>query len=150
VKVFLLKDVKSLGKAGEIVKVSDGYGRNYLIPKGLAAVATTNIVDQVKGKKRIEEKKRKENIRKANEKLNTLLKEVITIRSRAGNGEKLYGAITSSDVAEKISEYLGEKFDRKNIEMKPLKSLGLHEIKVKFGNGVSGKIKIKVEREEHS
>ncbi len=149
-KVFLLKDVKSLGKAGEIVKVSDGYGRNYLIPKGLAAVATTNIVDQVKGKKRIEEKKRKENIRKANEKLNTLLKEVITIRSRAGNGEKLYGAITSSDVAEKISEYLGEKFDRKNIEMKPLKSLGLHEIKVKFGNGVSGKIKIKVEREEHS
>lgn len=147
-KVLLLKDVKALGKAGEVVKVSDGYGRNYLIPKKLATVATASVIKQIKEKKRVEERKKEEDKKKANEKLNALLKKVITIYGRAGKGEKLYGAITSSDVAEKISEYLGEDFDRKNIEMNPIKALGLYEVKVKLGNGISGKIRVKVEREE--
>ena len=149
-KVFLLKDVKALGKAGEIVKVADGYGRNYLIPQKLAVAVTKNIVKQVEEKKRLEGKRIEEDKERAREKLDSLLKKVIVVYGRAGKTEKLYGAITSSDVAKKISEYLGEDFDRKNVEMTPIKTLGLHEIKVKMGNGISGKIKVKVEREEQN
>ncbi len=149
-KVFLLKDVKALGKAGEIVKVADGYGRNYLIPQKLAVAVTKNIVKQVEEKKRLEGKRIEEDKKRAREKLDSLLKKVIVVYGRAGKTEKLYGAITSSDVAKKISEYLGEDFDRKNVEMTPIKTLGLHEIKVKMGNGISGKIKVKVEREEQN
>ncbi len=147
-KVLLLKDVKALGKVGEIVKVSDGYARNYIIPKELGVEATASVVKQVEDKKRAESVRIKEQIDSARKKVEELKKNVLVIPAHAGEGTKLYGAITSSDVAKKISEYLGEEFDRKNIEMDPIKDLGVYEIKAKFGNGVSGKIKIKVEREE--
>ena len=147
-KILLLKDVKGLGKSGDIVKASDGYARNYLIPKKMAVVASPNVVRKVEMENKAKEKKRQEEVKRANEKLNELMKGVLVIHAKAGNGEKLYGAVTSTDVAEKISEYLGEPFDRKSVDMEPIKSLGIYEVKVKFGNGVSGKIKVKVERKE--
>ncbi len=149
VKVLLLQDVKGLGKSGQVVKTSDGYARNYLIPKKMAVIATPDVIKRVEMQNKIKEKKRQEAIKMANEKLNELMKGVLVIQAKAGKGEKLYGAVTSSDVAKKISEYLGEEFDRKNVDMEPIKSLGTYEIKVKFGNGVSGKIKVRVEREEN-
>ncbi len=147
-KVLLLQDVKGLGKSGEIVKASDGYARNYLIPKKLAVIATPNVVKKVEMENKIKEKKRQEEIKKANEKLNELMKNILVIHAKAGKGEKLYGAVTSSDVAKKISEYLGEPFDKRDVEMEPIKSLGVHDVKIKLGNGVTGKIKVRVEREE--
>ncbi|WP_456400886.1 50S ribosomal protein L9 [Mesoaciditoga sp.] len=147
-KVLLLQDVKGLGKSGEIVKASDGYARNYLIPKKMAVVATPDVVKKVEMENKIKEKKRQEEIKKANEKLNELMKNILVIHAKAGKGEKLYGAVTSSDVAKKISEYLGETFDKRDVEMEPIKSLGVHDIKIKLGNGVTGKIKVRVEREE--
>lgn len=148
VKVLLLEDVKALGKAGEVVKTSDGYARNYLIPKKFAVMATPELMKKVEQQKKYKAKKREEEIKKANEKLNDLMKKILVIRAKAGKGDKLYGAITSANVAEKISEILGEKFDRKNIEMESIRAIGLYDVKVKFGNGVTGKIKVKVEREE--
>ncbi|WP_036225957.1 50S ribosomal protein L9 [Mesoaciditoga lauensis] len=147
-KVLLLQDVKGLGKSGDIVKASDGYARNYLIPKKMAVVATPDVVKKVELQRKAQEKKRQEEIKKASEKLNELMKGVLVIHAKAGKGEKLYGAVTSADIAKKISEYLGEEFDRKNIDMEPIKSLGTFDVKIKLGNGVSGKIKVKVEREE--
>ncbi len=147
-KVLLLEDVKALGKSGEVVKASDGYARNYLVPKKLAVVATPGIIKKVEQQKKLKARKREEKIKKASEKLNDLMKKILVIRAKSGKGDKLYGAITSSNVAEKISEILGEKFDRKNIEMEPIRAIGSYDVKVKFGNGVTGKIKVKVEREE--
>lgn len=149
-KILLLKDVKALGKAGDIVKVSDGYARNYIIPKDLGVEATPSVVKQVEEKKRADSARIKEQIESAKKKIEELKKNVFVIHAHAGEGTKLYGAITSSDVAKKISEYLEEDFDRKNIEMEPVKDLGVYEIKAKFGNGISGKIKIKIEREEQN
>ncbi len=148
VKVLLLQDVKGLGKSGEIVKASDGYARNYLIPRKMAVIATPDVVKRVEAQKKVQERKRKRAIEEANEKLQNLMKGVLTIPAKAGAKGKLYGAVTSADVAQRIGEYLGEEFDRKNIEMEPIKSIGIYEVKVKFGNGVSGKIKVKVESEE--
>ena len=74
------------------------------------------------------------------------MKTILVVKANSGEENKLYGSVTSSDVAEKISEYLGESFDRKNIEMDPIKELGTYEVKIKFGNGLSGKVKVRVEK----
>ncbi len=147
-KVLLLQDVKGLGKSGEIVKASDGYARNYLIPRKMAVIATPNVIKRVEMQKKAEEKKKARAVEEANEKLQNLMKGVLKIPAKAGEKGKLYGAVTSADVARKISDYLNEEFDRKNITMEPIKSVGTYEVKVKFGNGVSGKIRVKVEDEE--
>ncbi len=145
-KVLLLQDVKALGKMGEIVNVSDGYARNYLIPQKLAIEADQKVVKKVEKEKVLQELKKKKEIEEANRKISELMKTVLVIKANSGEGNKLYGSVTSSEVAEKISEYLGESFDRKNIEMEPIKELGTYEVKVKFGNGLSGKVKVRVEK----
>ncbi len=145
-KVLLMHDVKALGKSGEIVNVSDGYARNYLIPQKLAIEATKDIVGEVNKKKIKQDIKRKKEIEEANKKISELMKATIVIKANSGEGNKLYGSVTSNEVAQKISEYLGEEFDRKNIEMEPIKELGIHEVKVKFGNGVSGRIEVRIEK----
>ncbi len=145
-KVFLLQDVKALGKMGEIVNVSDGYARNYLIPQKLAIEADQKVVKKVEKEKVLQELKKKKEIEEANRKISELMKTVLVIKANSGEGNKLYGSVTSSEVAEKISEYLGESFDRKNIEMEPIKELGTYEVKVKLGNGLSGKVKVRVEK----
>jgi large subunit ribosomal protein L9 len=145
-KILLLQDVKALGRMGEIVNVSDGYARNYLIPKKLAVEADQKIVEKVERERKYEELKKKKEIEEANEKISELMKTVLVVKANSGEENKLYGSVTSSDVAEKISEYLGENFDRKNIEMDPIKELGTYEVKIKFGNGLSGKVKVRVEK----
>lgn len=145
-KVLLLQDVKALGKAGEIVNVSDGYGRNYLIPQNLATGADQKIVEKVDKEKVANELKRKKEMEEATKKIEELTKTVLVIKANSGEGNKLYGSVTSSEIAQKLSEYIGEPFDRKNIEMDPIKDLGSYEIKVKFGNGLSGKVKVRVEK----
>ncbi len=145
-KVLLLQDVKALGRMGEIVNVSDGYARNYLIPKKLAVEADQKIVKEVEREKTLEELKKKKEIEEANRKISELMKTVLVVKANSGEENKLYGSVTSSEIAEKISEYLGESFDRKNIEMEPIKELGTYEVKMKFGNGLSGKVKVRVEK----
>ncbi|MCL5032921.1 MAG: 50S ribosomal protein L9 [Thermotogae bacterium] len=145
-KILLLQDVKALGRTGEIVDVSDGYARNYLIPKKIAVEADQKIVEKVERERKSEELKKKKEIEEANKKISELMKTVLVVKANSGEENKLYGSVTSSDVAEKISEYLGESFDRKNIEMDPIKELGTYEVKIKFGNGLSGKVKVRVEK----
>jgi len=147
-KVLLLEDVSKLGKKGEIKEVSDGYARNYLIPKNLAVEATGGYLKHVEESKKIEDKK-KENLKKRSEEILEKLKGTkIEIKAKSGETGKLFGAVTAQNISEKIEELLGEKFDKTWFDEKVnIKELGTHTLKVKLAQGVRGEIKVKVEPE---
>ena len=143
--VILQKDVKGTGKAGEIVKVNDGYARNMLIPRGLAKEATQGNVRSLEKQKEIQAKKDAEAKAKAEELAERLTKETIVIRTKGGEGGRLFGSITSKDLEEAIKEQLGVTLDKKKIQMEgPIKTVGTHEVKAKLYAGVPGTIKVEV------
>ncbi|HPV62471.1 MAG TPA: 50S ribosomal protein L9 [Fervidobacterium sp.] len=146
-KVVLLQDVPKLGKRGQIVTVSDGYARNFLIPKGVVKEATDAVLKELE-MQREEERKRHEALRKANEELLAELhKYVFKVQAKAGEGGKLFGSLTNANIAEEISKVIGRDFDKRWIILDaPLKSTGLYDVTVKLPGGVSGKIKVEVER----
>lgn len=147
-KVLLQADVESLGNAGEIVTVKPGYARNYLIPKKLAVVADEKNVRVFEHLKRqTEEKIRK--IRKAAETLSSKLSEItVKIPCRAGEEGKLFGAVTNMQISEALKKE-GFDIDRKKIIIEqPLKTLGLHEVKIKLDGNVTATLKIELTKEE--
>ncbi|HOM74331.1 MAG TPA: 50S ribosomal protein L9 [Fervidobacterium sp.] len=146
-KVVLLQDVPKLGRKGQIVTVSDGYARNFLIPKGLVKEATEGVLKELE-MQREEEKQRQEALRKQNEELLAeLYKHVFKIQAKAGEGGKLFGSLTNSDIAEEISKTISRDFDKRWIILdSPLKSIGIYDVMIKLPGGVSGKIKVEVER----
>ena len=147
--VLLKQDVKGSGKAGDIVKVSDGYARNMLLPKGLAVEATeANIRAAEKQKERIAQKAAED--RAAAEELSEALKEKsITIKAKAGEGGRLFGAITSKDIAEAASAQLNLEIDKKKIELdSPIKSVGTYTAILRLYSEIKGELKISVEGEE--
>ncbi|MDN5345883.1 50S ribosomal protein L9 [Petrotoga halophila] len=147
-KVLLLEDVAKLGRKGEIKEVSDGYARNYLIPKNLAVEATDGYIKHIKESKKIEDKK-KENLRKRSEEILEKLKDTkIEIKAKAGEKGKLFGAVTAQDISEKIEELLDEKFDKTWFDEKVnIKELGTHTLKVKLPQAVRGEIKVVIKSE---
>ena len=144
--VILLKDVKGTGKAGEIVKVSDGYARNMLIPRGMAKEATDGNVRSLEKAKAVQAQKDAD-AKAAAEKLAEELKEKeIVIRTKGGEGGKLFGSITSKDIEAAVKEQLGVKIDKKKIQMEsPIKHIGSFEVPVKLVGGVAAVIRVKVE-----
>ncbi len=148
-KVVLIQDVPKLGKKGEVINASDGYARNFLIPRGLAKEATPEVLKQLE-KEKEEEKKRLEALKRESENLlSELHKHVFKIRAKAGDGGKLFGSLTSANISDVISKTLFKEFDKKWIVLdNPIKALGTYDITVKLPGGVSGKIKVEVLREE--
>jgi large subunit ribosomal protein L9 len=146
--VILLKDVKGTGKAGEIVKVSDGYARNMLIPRGMAKEATDGNVRSLEKAKAVQAQKDAE-AKAAAEKLAEELKsKEIVIRTKGGEGGKLFGSITSKDIEAAVKEQLSVKIDKKKIQLEsPLKQIGEYEVPVKLYAGVPAVIRVKVEAE---
>ena len=144
--VILLKDVKGTGKAGEIVKVSDGYARNMLIPRGMAKEATDGNVRSLEKAKAVQAQKDAD-AKAAAEKLAEELKDKeIVIRTKGGEGGKLFGSITSKDIEAAVKEQLGVKIDKKKIQMEsPIKHIGSFEVPVKLVGGVAAVIRVKVE-----
>lgn len=144
-KVILLKDVKGSGKAGDVVNVADGYGRNFLVGKGLAVEATAKNLNDLQGKKDSAQHKidlEKADNKKVAEKLND--KEIV-IKAKAGQGGKLFGAITASSVADAIKEQFGENIEKKKINLNTeIKAFGDFTAVIKFTHGISCNIKIKV------
>ena len=144
-KVILLKDVKGSGKAGEIVKVSDGYARNMLIPKGLAKEATPgNIKTLEKQKEKLAEKQAAD---KADaEELAKKLEEItVEIVSKGGEGGKLFGSVTTKDIADALADQQGIEVDKKKIVLdSPIKEAGVKEVTVKLYQEVSAKMKVSV------
>lgn len=147
-KVILLKDVKGSGKAGDIINVSDGYARNFLIARGNAVEATPKNLNDLQGKKNSAQHKmdvEKEENRKIAEKLNG--KEVV-IKSKAGQGGKLFGAVTAAVVAEKLKEAFGVSVDKKKIHLNSeIKTFGDFSADIKMSQGISCSVKIKVEEQ---
>lgn len=143
-KVILLEDVKGSGKTGDVVKVSDGYARNLLIPKGLAVEATPQNIKQLEKKKAAQEKKFKEDKARAQEMAEKLLKEGIVIKTKAGENGKIFGSITSKDIADALNA-LGYDIDKKKILLDaPIKTTGVTEVMIKLFTEVTGKVKINV------
>jgi large subunit ribosomal protein L9 len=141
-KVILTQDMDSMGLAGEIVEVARGYARNYLIPKKVALEATQDNIKRTEAQRKTVEVKRiklKEDALKIKERLADV---VITISQKAGEEEKLYGSVTSMDIAEQL-EKQGITIDRRKILLdKPIKSLGEFSVSVKLHSHVSAPIKV--------
>lgn len=147
-KVILTQDVKSLGKKDQVVDVNDGYARNFLIPKGLAVEATAAALNEIRIRQGAEKHKKEQELAEAQELKKKLAGITVTIRSRAGANGKLFGSITSMDIAEQIKKDFNISIDKKMINLpEAIKTLGTTEVEVRLYPGVVGKVKVKVENE---
>lgn len=143
--VILMKDVKGSGKAGDVVKVSDGYARNMLLPKGLAKKATEGNIRSLEKQKAIAAEKLEEQKAAAKEMAAKLEKITLKIESKGGDSGKLFGSITSKDIAEALEKQEGMKIDKKKIEMKtPIKQAGETEVTLKLFTEISAQLKVSV------
>lgn len=147
-KVILKQDVKNLGKKESMINVSDGYARNFLIPRGLAVEATKENVNIMKTKNQAEKAKKKKELQEA-EKLAAKLKDVkVTFKTKAGENGKLFGSITSKDISEKLKSDFKIDIDKRKINLSDaIKSLGTTEVEVKVYPKVSAKLTVTVEEE---
>jgi large subunit ribosomal protein L9 len=147
-KVLLLEDVINLGLAGDVVTVADGYGRNYLIPRGLAKVATAGSLKQADQIRRTGERKRARELASAQDLARRIEGLALTFNARAGETGKLYGSITTADLAEAMERELGEEIDRRKIISDPLRQLGEHAVQVRLMTDASATLKVVIEPEE--
>jgi large subunit ribosomal protein L9 len=144
-KVILLQDVKSLGKAGDIVNASDGYARNMLFPKKLAKEATAGNIKALETKKAAEAAHQAELKAEALEIKKALEKEVINLKSKGGEGGRLFGAVTNVDIAEAIKAQKDIDIDKKKIHIpSPIKTVGDHKADIKLFTDVNVSVKINV------
>ncbi len=144
-KVLLVQDVEHLGKAGEIKDVSGGFGRNYLLPKGFAVLATKSQIKQAE-ERLAAQRRRAEAARKEAEALAAKLAELtLTFVVKVGEQERLYGSVTNADIAAKLHEVAGIEIDRRKIALEdPIKRTGEYEVPVELASGVSAMLKVVV------
>jgi len=148
-KVVLLEDVPGKGRAGQIKEVNKGYAKNFLLPRGLALVATPAIIKQVES--RLEKERFEESV--DHEKLVELAQQIegkeIHFKARSGTGERLFGSITAADVAEQLGKSIGVVVDKKKIDLeKPLRLTGSHEVVVKLASDIRPQITVIIEEEK--
>ncbi|KAF0108902.1 MAG: large subunit ribosomal protein L9 [Anaerolineaceae bacterium] len=146
-KVMLIKDVYKLGRAGDVKKVADGYGRNFLIPQGLAVLATAGALTQA-NKIRNKAVERRTIL---NDEMSVVAKQLekveLTFAARAGETGKLYGSITAQEVADALTQKIGSAVKRQMLDMQPLRTLGEHIIRVRLTMDLIPEIKAIVYRE---
>jgi len=143
-KVILRSDLDRVGKRGDIIDVADGYGRNYLLPRGLAMVATDGTVDQA-AKMRRSRDLRDASDREASQTIaSALVPKVIEVTAKAGKEGRLFGSVTTADVVQAIAAQTGIELDRKTIEIDPIKTVGQHTATARLHSDVSFPIRIEV------
>jgi large subunit ribosomal protein L9 len=141
-QAILLKDVENLGSAGEAVDVSSGYLRNFLVPRRLAQPATKGALEEAQRRLAAAEKAEREQTERAAESAALLSKTVLTINHRAGEDGKLFGSVTSKEIADAIREARGLRVDRKRIKLDdPIREVGTYMVEVEMGGGESASIK---------
>lgn len=141
-QAVLLKDVEDLGEAGDAVDVSPGYLRNYLIPRKLAQPATTASLEEVRRRRERAEQREAQAAERADETAALLGKTVLTITHRAGEDGKLFGSVTSNEIADAIQAARGLKVDRKKIRLEePIRETGTFMVEVEVGGGVTTSVK---------
>lgn len=147
-KIILLKDVKNLGNKGDVVEASDGYARNYLIPRGLAEEATAKNVNIVKRKKAAKREERLKETEEAQEIANKIRNKELKIGVKVGESGRLFGAVTNKDVADLINKEYNLDIDRKKITMDPIKEEGSYTVKVRLYPGITSNVKLLIEGNE--
>jgi large subunit ribosomal protein L9 len=144
-KVILMTDVKPLGTSGNVVDVADGYARNYLLPKGLAAEASKGAIALLEQQRRARSRREAEAQADAENLAKTLEGKQILVSAKSGGNGRLFGTVTSSQVAEAIAADLNISIDRHKIEMPDnIKSLGSYSVEIKLGKGIVAKTTVKV------
>lgn len=143
-KVILKQDVKGHGKKGELVTVSDGYARNFLFPRGLAAEADAQAMNELKNKEeaaRFHEEQEKKAAKETAEAVNG---KVLKLTAKAGQGGRLFGSVTAKEVAEELAAQFGVKLDKRKIQMADVKAFGTYEAEIKLGYGFTAKVSVMV------
>ncbi len=144
-KVILLQDVKALGKKGDIVNVSDGYARNMLLKQGLGKEATGQNINDLKLQKANQEKLAAQALAAAQSLAEELKDKEVTVSVKAGEGGRVFGSVSTKEIAESIKKQLGYEIDKKKLLLdNPIKSLGYTEVSIRLHTKVTGKIRVHV------
>jgi large subunit ribosomal protein L9 len=144
-KLILTQEVDGLGAPGDVVEVKDGYGRNYLVPRGLAMRWTRGGEKQIEQIKAARSSRAVRDLGHAEEIKTKLEAQPVAVKVRAGAGGRLFGAVTVGEIADALTETSGEKVDKRTIVVEnPIKALGNHEVSVKLHDGVSASVALNV------
>ncbi len=147
-KVILTQDVKKLGTKGQVLEVSDGYARNFLMPQGLAEEANKTRLKEIQEKNLREEKKKNKEKEQAEELKQKLNGQSVEIKVKTGGNDKLFGAVTTKEVADSLKEKFGVSIDKKKIEMgEAIKHLGQYTIKIKIYPSVQAELSLIISSE---
>lgn len=143
-KVILLADVKGKGKKGELCNVSDGYARNFLFPKKLAVVADSAAMSELKNRQESAAHHKKEETDSAKATANLLNGKTVTVRAKAGSNGRLFGSVTSKEIAAEIKNTFGIDIDRRKMSVAEIKNFGDYTAEIKLYSGISAIINVKV------
>ena len=143
-KVILKQDVKGLGKKGELVNASNGYARNFLFPKGLAAEANAQAMSELKNKQQAEKYRIDTETAAAKAAAESISGKTIHITAKAGQNGKLFGSVTSKEIAEKLKAEFGIETDKRKIIVDDIKQFGTYEFEIKLYQGISAKLYVMV------
>ncbi len=147
-KVFLTQDVKAQGKKGDLINVRDGYANNFLLKKGLAKVATKQAINELEGKKGAEEYRRNQEEEKAKNIADRMKEFTVKLTAKSGKEGKLFGSITSKDVAQALKEQYNIEVDKRKIDLPDgIKTCGTRDVNVSLYHGVTGTFKVQVTEE---
>lgn len=144
-KVILLQDVKSIGKKGELKEVSDGYGRNFLLPRKLAKEANAQAMNELRNAEAAKEYKLKTETEQAKQNAAAISGKTVKIYAKAGQGGKLFGSVTARELAEEIGKQLGVQVDKRKVVLEnEIKAYGTYNFDVKFFNGITATMSVAV------
>ncbi len=144
-EVILLEDVKSLGKKGDVVKVSDGYARNYILPKKMGLEATQKNLNDLKLQKAAEERRQKEIYEEAKQLAEKIQEGMITLTIKSGEGGRTFGSVSTKEIASAIKEQMGYEIDKKKLTLaEPLKNVGTFTVPIKLHPKVTAQLKVQV------
>ncbi len=144
-KVILTADIKSVGKKGQILDASDGYARNYLLPKKLAVIADATNMNELKTKQDANKYKRDMTMANAKELAEKMKKYEITFKIKAGNNGKTFGSVTAKDIADELNKKYFVEVDKKKVCLEDaIKTLGVYNIEIKLFEGISGILKVNI------
>ena len=146
-KVLLTQDVADLGLAGEIHTVAGGYARNYLMPRGLGVLATKSAMKQAEDIRQAGMRRRARERANAEAQAAMIANRKLLFGARAGENNRLYGSITSADVAEELSKAVDFEIDRRRIQLEPLRDLGIYDVEIRLMTDVTAKFQVAVVRE---
>ena len=145
-KIILLQDVKKLGKKGDIIEANDGYARNYIIPQKIGVDANGKNLNDLKLQKSNQEKVAQEQLSAAKALADEIGTKQVVVKIRAGEGGKVFGSVSSKEIAAAAKEQVGLELDKKKIQLSdPIKTFGVHDVTIKLHPQVTANLKVKVE-----